>query len=962
MLTDIPGNPPWERVRTDYKIIRSRKDIISMPAQKFNTMLSEASNARAFFRTNGSEVNSDAGKDNIAKVLMGYALSQALPHQTVTDESVQEFWDNGMGFITENMESFLRTTPGPKLRELASRNDNGMALDHAFRTYIAGMDRLPEWMDDRLYPTAYARIVKLKENMKAGKYQSMEAKRICLAEFIAAREHVNAGRGYTFGYNSKLDGKLDRTVAERAERIQKELETISDEDINRLFAMGLNRGEGGAMEEALNEIRKSPIDKEIERLHVGATALDTRSDELKRNVASQIVLLRSRDLSREEQRTFLASADYQDQVTELMESPAFLKLVQNNSPSDLQELAWNTDTSLLIEEYDTASSEVENSPFSALYDKFADDPGEFEKFQQDLAAIMNNQAYQSKAFGDSLADAFRGALRETYYDMMDLPDKVTFIDYMEKIQAYYTMVRKAARRTKDTTTLEELNELPGFKNILDRIPLPKEGTAGEYALEIRAAVFFDGADGTGKPDILSRYLELYRKVGDRENWEDVPITAEDLEQFLKNIKERDDADTERYQERNFFEKLTNQKSYHLLSQRGNGKAVSDFYGQWKQEKEDQLNKRTNQTAKERLEEILSFPSRKDLFTRAEAEPDLIGGVFFDVLGARALERDASKHPEKYRTREDVDKAFNDFRENYVQAYNKDFRDPKLAAVLNKDQTGEAAEEYYKKNIVGDVVYGGKAKLPEEDLPILKEHIESLQDQLKNGKLKTRHNKIRAAAVIISARKAMGITRGGDKKLGNRMTKEAFEETKYILDAIEYMPEQVQDRLISKIRTGHGGELMKEFTKLNTYNNFVENRKNHFAKHGIRNSGPVIAEIIAATMQGMGPLAGKKGMNSTADLEGIAKSSRDIRNSEAYRLMLRDPETIALTIEGNGQALIGKLMEANTQIEEAKKQKKQAENVQEAQKVQEEPAEKEPEKVPEGSVDVKKGEGPEAGMN
>ena len=100
-----------------------------MPSNRFYELQEIAKNARVTFLQNGFRPTRTEGIENIARVLMGFALTEALPHQTVTDASTDDFWNRNMGFLVDSLPGFMRTMSSEKLKELVTRNDGGMALD-----------------------------------------------------------------------------------------------------------------------------------------------------------------------------------------------------------------------------------------------------------------------------------------------------------------------------------------------------------------------------------------------------------------------------------------------------------------------------------------------------------------------------------------------------------------------------------------------------------------------------------------------------------------------------------------------------------------------------------------------------------------------------------------------------------------------------------------------------------------
>ena len=149
-----------------------------------------------------------------------------------------------------------RTGP-EKLRQLVLSADGGEELTNTFTRYIQTLDRIPEDMPPHLMGSTGYRIRQLKERMNRGEFDAPERKRMALAEIAAARESVEAENDTIFIYDWRLAHIMKPDVSVNARQIERELEQIPDEQIDRVFAKAKGRGYGQSVMDALDK-RRTP--------------------------------------------------------------------------------------------------------------------------------------------------------------------------------------------------------------------------------------------------------------------------------------------------------------------------------------------------------------------------------------------------------------------------------------------------------------------------------------------------------------------------------------------------------------------------------------------------------------------------------------------------------------------------------------------------------------------------------
>ena len=176
------------------------------------------------------------------------------------------------------MEVFFRETAPNKLRSLLLTGHGG-ELEKSIQTYIAGLDKLPAGVPERLMPTAKQRCEALQAKLK----DAPDAQRTeeLYKELLAARESVGAKRGGA-GLENKLSAEGVAGARSRIEQDSTMRSALSAASRDpKCSAMAL-RGHGGALVDAL---KKSAVrDKPAAELTGSAQKQDVRKEQTTPNL------------------------------------------------------------------------------------------------------------------------------------------------------------------------------------------------------------------------------------------------------------------------------------------------------------------------------------------------------------------------------------------------------------------------------------------------------------------------------------------------------------------------------------------------------------------------------------------------------------------------------------------------------------------------------------------------------
>ena len=891
-----------------------REDTIS-PKGRREEYRRQTEAAKRRLLQSGNNLSEEERDQDIATLLTGHALDNARLYETATAGSIEDFRNKAMAFYLEHARNFVKKLGQSEVKGCALKEDGGKELSAIFRKYVAGLDRIPEQCPRSTRPKAGTRVEQLKERMKNGEFDTPEKKRSCLAELLGARKSVNAGRSHILLINSNLYLPLGENLEKEVRSVREGLDRLTDQQVDRLFEMGKNRGYGGAMEEEFDALTISPAQREIDRVKQDVTDLEIGTEEVEKTAAELLWLEGRKELPYEQQRALMESEEHETQVEALRSSPEFKQLLHNNSINDLYEMVCAKDNKELTEQMGEATREIAESPFSKLYDELKQDPAKLQQYRECFTQLSQNETFQKLLKGSIMAGPFLNQL-PVVLSMLDQPeDKQAFTENMEKLRAYAANMRF---HTKPELFERFSTEVPMLEEVYSRLVVPEKGTAGEYDQVLKNMIYDANNEFVGEIDqCLLRQSVLHEMVGDAPGWEQKPFSMEDVRELNDRFKKLqtehvgiNDGVTIDY-----FQNFSNERITHIMTKGGTAAASKRvrevIVGISAAGKPDQ-----KQSPREYLEELLSFPLQKELFQKASYNMDDIYPIADQMLAARALAKDVEEHPEAFRTRESMEQAY----QKYSLAYKKarlsaNVSDDILVnGVLKKDE-GRSLSQMFRKAVAGancEEMY----ILPKEHRPSAKEQIEALQKRVKKKDFENDYYMIRGIAQIIAIRKGMNIKPGGDQRLKDTVSSKAFRETERIFEILNRMPEEEIQRLESKVRDGHGGRLVEEFEKLNTYERYIENAKARQA-NAVKVHPREIAQIMAAELQAENQ---KGGMQKTADLTAIAKIVQTIEKEPAYMEMMKDPKTLELVKQGNTKELRNSLMAYMVKLKKAGKEK------------------------------------------
>jgi hypothetical protein len=901
-----------------------REDTIS-PKGLREEYRKQAEGAKHRLLKDGSNRSENSRDRDIVTVLAGHALDNASLKDTATAEGLEEFWNKTTAFYSEHVKDFVKVMGRDEMQKLALSEDGGKELATSFRKYVAGLDHIPEQCPQTVRPKAGGRVEQLKERMKKEEFDTPEKKRSCLAELLGARKSVKAGRSHTLLINGNLLQPLGENLEKEVSSVREKLDGLSDEQVDRLFEMGKKRGYAGAMEEEFDALTISPAEREISRIKQDAVDLEIGSEEME-NAAAELLWLESKkDLPFERQRELMESDAHEAELRELKNSPEFKQMLHNNNINDLYEMVRAQDNKELMEQMGEATREIAESPFSRLYDELKQDPAKLQQYQQTFSQLAQNDTLREKLDNSAAGRSFLKQLPEVQYQLGTLEDKQAFVENMEKLQAHAAFLRFNVK-----PEIFELfsKEIPQFSEAYDQLSVPERGTAGDYDLTLKSLIYSANNSFLGEIEqCLLRQSVLHEMVGDAPGWEQKPFTEEDIRELNNRFGK---LQTELLRKNDgvtidFYDGVSEERITHAMTKGGLASAAKQVR-KVGEELDAGRKKDKKQSPREYLEELLTFPLKKELYKKASYNNDDIYPVADQILAARALAKDVEEHPEAFQTTESMEQTYEKYRKAYRDARKSaDVPDNILEkGVLKKDE-GKSLSQMFGKAVAGSTSET-MHHLPAEHRPSAREQIEALQKKAKNKEFENDYYRNRGIAQIIAIRQGMKIKPGGDKKLDNTVTSKAFKETERIFEIINRMPEEEVRKLERKMRDGHGGKLVEEFEKLNTYERYIENAKASLA-NTIAPHPREVAQIMAAEFQAGNQ---KDGMKKTADLNAIQKIADVIEKEPAYAEMMKDPKTLELVKKGNTKELRNSLLAYKLQLDEAAKKKAAASQMQEEQ--------------------------------
>ena len=885
-----------------------------MPYNRIADLKGQIHNAKVRIKRNGLMGSNNNWKTDLAMVLAGNILERARLDETCTLESVNELWTKTMQFYTDHITRFATLQNRDELQQKALKNDNGKELTMAFRIYLGSLDHIPDNLDARLYPSCYSRIRQLKDRMKQGVFQTIEEKRNALAEYIGARENVGVKHNGFFFADPNLTSILKPTLNETVRTVKADLDKLPDDQIENLFSLGMNYGYGDNMHNAFEDIRRTPFEKEYLRLTNVASNLDIGSDAQKQAVVELLWLKKNMNLPREKQEQLLNSQERLDGVQALKNSPEFARFLDFNDNNDLCELACNQDGNLLEQRMKEAEDSLNSSPFSKLFDNMKKDPQLQQKYQLLFGNLSGNEKLNN-LFSKNPATQFgQTTIFELNNLVMELDDKQAFVQNMENLQLFITYSQYLKPSFVENYS-KELNapELTELQNLLH---VPKHETALEFEMYLKANIAMNGYSLGGEIDtVYFPMLALHEKVGDAPKWEDKTVSSKDT--FVLNGRGDDlriRANTEYKQDKVMLISEMSEKQARYLLLYGGHKEISKHYQSWCEKQAAAIEKDNNMTPRQYLEERLSFPLKKNILKKKTADKSDIMDAFEEILICRMVADDIARHPELGNSRKSIDKTFEKYTAYKGLTGELNLTANQIASAVFKNDNGKTVTELFRKSLPGNTTHTKLARLNKKDKPTAKAQIEGLQERVKKNKFVNDIERKYAVAQILAIRYEMNIKPGGDRKLNNKVSSEAFGATGDYFNVLNRMPEKDFARLLKKVKEGHGGELVKEFEKLNTYEKYIDNLKNTMTD--VSKCTPrTVARIMAVNMQASSK---KDGKSHPADVKAIEKIMEVLENEPAFKSMMKDPKTTEFAMKADYHELSGILLRHHNQLESAKK--------------------------------------------
>lgn len=230
----------------------------------------------------------------------------------LTPEADDTFWDAGViGKDTYNVA--IKYAPGvvasmsrKDLSRIMRKDQDGAALEAAFRKHIATLDEIPSELPDELRPSAKERIEALQEKVKS-KETTPSQKRKYALEIIATREAVGAQRG-----GAGLDATVPADIRERTRKVKENMDKLfkgvenATENFDKYVVSGVTKGHGGKMVEAyrkyyservsrVNRGRDLPTDLEDSRMPTARNRIEELQKRMRADDQKNMSQLRYRN-------------------------------------------------------------------------------------------------------------------------------------------------------------------------------------------------------------------------------------------------------------------------------------------------------------------------------------------------------------------------------------------------------------------------------------------------------------------------------------------------------------------------------------------------------------------------------------------------------------------------------------------------------------------------------------------
>ncbi|SNU08296.1 hypothetical protein SAMN06297422_11742 [Lachnospiraceae bacterium] len=929
-----------------------------MPRRQLDSYKNQINDLRQRLRQN-QEMTKDAQIDAIAALLTWQVMENASFQDLCTDRKVKACWQRNYEKNKAIAAEFYNALGQNKIQSILRNNDNDKTLVKNFKIYIADRDRFPENLESPYKIKASYRIQQLKENMKKGKYQSPDERRHALAEILAVREAVKAGRGSAFSMHWTLSARyVPGDVSKEADRIDEELKKVPSEILEEHYRRMQGITFGGAMQEALEPYRKPAVVREM--LQVQETLKDLQAENAHKAGAKLIWLLKHQNMT-DEEFSEAKAGDMIDEVENIQNSLVYNRFVQSMSEKEFMNILKNVDPKHpekgqeLLEAYDRAEQmEAQRDPWAInLYNRLMSDPQALANFQKTINELSNPDFL--KALNVTLGD--KNVLYNRLDDFKEAlfnidEDKNNFIKQAELFRERFCFCHNTYFSTDNKKHIYD--DFPKFKEFYDEMNFPEQGTAENMLLHQMGGVepLNEAVGDAGYANAFFGRIAFYEQVRGSADWKKVQI---DKNQLKKRMDELNASFGER--DMSIANLLSSEKLYSLVRTPGNEKELLNIYNKAIADRNAELERMNTQTVEDRIEEIAEFSKRRNLFNAGAIDRDDIEDAQVEVLLSRKVCKEYTEHPENFKTVDDVNKCW----EKYYSSYNKvvdhsyqNRGDDAKNFRLLQDESGQTLEDAIKKSIPGcrtdiELMKNIDASLQ----PTAREHIEAITKSIRSNLnpvditlFSWKNKTANFLSSIIAAREVLQVRPGipgGDDRMNVKMNDRIYDKAHKIKTRLlNDLKDDELFKLYQAAAEGHGGKLQESYRKLmeqkasemdaipeQTPENQLPSAKLRIESmqkklktaKNMQEKLHCVAEIIAArqlTEAVRGDIfGGDDRLNDTLDPKKLSKISKDVEDYLSYM-----PEEVLNRLirkagRGHGGAMTEEYMAQNTYQNQSK---------------------------------------------
>ena len=797
-----------------------------MPRRQYESYKKEINELRQRIIQN-PRMSKDEQVDAIAKLLTWQAIEKASLQDVSTDRKVKAFWQSNYEKIKAISTEFYDTLGKDKIKSALRKGDNDRTLNTEFRRFIGRRDRFPSGLHDSFNVFADYRVEQLIIKIKNGKYKSLDEKRHVMAEILAVRENVNAGRSRTFYKNNNLLNLITEDVSQKADVIDQELKKVPIDILEEQYRRIQEKHTyGGAMQEVFEPYRKPAVARELSQ---AIEFIRYSDDGVTPQLGAKVIwLLKNQNMTDEEFSEAKASGNMIDEVEQLQHSIAYNRWIDSMSRKEFRNTVLDIDPMnpesgrKLLASYDHAvEMEERRDPWASnLYDRLNNDGEAMGKFRAAIGQLAGKE-FAEKLKLVPCAHNFIEQVNEINEALSDMENKYNFIKQAELLRDSFFYFNDFYIRHDSKI----LDEFPGLKDIYGEMSIPKERNADYFShTQMGAVDHLNIALGTTEYVLGFLYkLAFYEQVRGVDDWSKVVIDEEKLD------KRRGEFQDELVElEVKLEDHISVEKMYSLIMSNDSEKEMLDLYQKIVDEHRAKKEKKNAQTVEDYIEEITGFPKLKEMKKSGSADEDDVRAVQTDVLLTRKVWKEYTEHPENFKTVEDVKKCWEKYRGAYnyvnINTFNKQGDGPENYRLLLMDETGQKLEEEFKKAIPSSFSEFRYMKDIDASLqPTARERIEGLQAGLRNRKDWNSPNfeydfflMSDIMAQIIAAREVLQVRPGipgGDDRMNARMNDQIYDKTEEIYRNISDLSKDEIKKLNRLAIEGHGGELQESYRKL-----------------------------------------------------------------------------------------------------------------------------------------------------